>query len=284
LHVISSNIPIFPSPKAADKQPSLAPKDRNLGVQQFLVAQWRQLNIDLVFIHRPRQGQTPQDDLLLSIEGAFAEYERAVISDRMQRGRRHRLRQGQSAPHPAPYGYRYCHTAGQRGSYWEIDPAQALIVEQIFGWYTQDGLTAYAIAQRLNENHVLSPGEASWSRSTVSRLLAQSAYRGEAHYARTSRDNSGVGLPRKQGQGRLQYPRGQVRPAEEWITVAVPAIISSALWQQAQKKRLMNEQTAFRNSHRPYLLRGLLVCGVCGRTLQGRAQNECAYYRCPHGG
>jgi site-specific DNA recombinase len=257
---------------------------RNLGVQQFLLGQWRQLNLDLVFIHRPRQGQTPQDDLLLSIEGAFAEYERAVISDRMQRGRRHRLRQGQSAPYPAAYGYRYCQTSGQRGSYWEIDPMQALIVEQIFVWYSQTALTTYAIAQRLNDQHVLSPGGAAWSATAVNRVLCQSAYRGEAHYGRTSRDYSGVGLPRRQGQGRLQYPRGQVRPAEEWITRAVPAIISPTLWQQAQAKRLMNQQTASRNSQRAYLLRGLLVCGVCGRTLQGRAQNDHTYYRCPNGG
>lgn len=257
---------------------------RNLGIQQLLLAEWKHLNIDLVFIHRSPSGNTANDTLLLNIEGAFAEYERMVICDRMRRGRRYKLRQGQSAPWPAPYGYHYLPAAGQEGSHWEVDPTQASIVKQIFTWYTEECLVMNAVVTRLNEQHIPAPQGGMWRYTTISRILCQPAYKGTAYYGRTQQDFSGIGQPRKQGQGRLQYPRAQPRPAEEWIPVAVSPLVTEQLWQQAQEKRQMNGQTAKRNGRRPYLLRGLLLCGVCGSILQGRSQRERTYYRCPHGG
>ena len=46
----------------------------------------------------------------------------------------------------------------------------------------------------------------------------------------------------------------------------------------------MNQQFAPRNCRRSYLLRGLLVCSVCGYTLQGRTDRGIVYYSCTHGG
>lgn len=257
---------------------------RNLGVQQFLLSEWKRLNIELVFSHRPRSAQTAHDALLLNIEGAFAEYERTVISDRMRRGRRYKLRQGQSAPWPAPYGYHYLPATTYQGSRWQENPAQAIIVKQIFIWYVGENRTIGAIVRYLNEQRIAAPQGKGWTYSTVHRLLGQPAYKGTAYYGRTQQDFSGIGRPRKQGQGQLQYPRYQQRATEEWIAVTVPPLVEESLWQQAQEKRRMNSQTAARNSQRTYLLRGLLVCGVCQRTLQGRCQGGHRYYRCPHGG
>ena len=257
---------------------------RNLGVQQFLLSEWKRLNIDLVFSQRPRRVHTAQDALLLNIEGAFAEYERTVISDRMRRGRRHKLRQGASAPWPAPYGYHYLPATAYQGSRWQENPAQAIIVKQIFVWYIQENRTICTIVRCLNEQQIAAPQAERWTYSTVLRMLCQPAYKGTAYYGRTQQDFSGVGRPRKQGQGQLQYPRYKQRATEEWIAVTVPALVEESVWQQAQEKRRMNSQSATRNSQRTYLLRGLLVCGVCQRTLQGRCQAGHRYYRCPHGG
>ena len=35
-----------------------------------------------------------------------------------------------------------------------------------------------------------------------------------------------------------------------------------------------------RRTPRPYALRGLLFCGICGRRMQGSWNNDAAYYRC----
>lgn len=257
---------------------------RNLGVQQLLTAEWQQMNVTLIFTSQPASGNLARDQMMLNLQGVFAEYERTVISDRMQRGRRYKLRQGDSVPWPAPYGYEYVRANEQSGSRWVINPVQATIVKQIFAWYTQEGWTTYRIALHLNEQEIAGPEGGQWQAATISRVLCQSGYRGIAYYGRTQQDFSGIGQPRKQGNGRLERTRYQQRPRDEWIEIAVPPLVDEAVWQQAQETRRMNQQNAQRNSRRTYLLRGLLVCGCCGYILQGRAQAGQTYYRCSHGG
>lgn len=255
---------------------------RNLGVQQFLIQEWEGLGIGLVFIHRPLQGNSAQEMLLRNIEGSFAEYERAILCDRMQRGRRYRLQQEQSLPWPAPYGYLYQHSRRRQGSGWEVHPAQASLVQEIFLWYTEEPLGMGAIARRLNAQGVASPQGDCWYPATVGRILANPAYKGSAYWGRHRYESSSIGKPRRQGRGRLQCPRAQPRPLEEWIQVPVPAIIDPALWQAAQERRTMNVQCASRNSSHSYLLHGLLVCGICGHTLYGRKRGAYRYYYCPN--
>ncbi len=52
-------------------------------------------------------SQDPNDQLLLQIRGAVAEYERTLIAERMRRGRLAKLRTGQLLPWVrVPFGYR----------------------------------------------------------------------------------------------------------------------------------------------------------------------------------
>jgi site-specific DNA recombinase len=52
-------------------------------------------------------GQGPHDQLVLRIRGAVAEYERALISDRLRQGRQAKLRAGSLLPWTrVPFGYR----------------------------------------------------------------------------------------------------------------------------------------------------------------------------------
>lgn len=253
---------------------------RNLGIQQWLLAEWEQLGISVIFIHRPAQADGPTETLLRNLEGVFAEYERVLLSDRLQRGRRYRLQQGRSAPSPAPYGYIYQPAGGGQGSRWEIQSTQASLVQEIFLWYTQEALSISAIAKRLNEAHIAGPEGGLWGAATVSRLLANPAYQGKAYWARHRSDYRAVGQSRRQGRGRLERPRQVSLPMSQWIEVAVPAIIQSKVWQLAQARRIMNIKYAHRNSHYCYLLHGLLVCGVCGHTLYGRKRGAHRYYYC----
>lgn len=256
---------------------------RNMGIQQLLLAEWAHLQMEVIFSQRPRLAKTPQDELLLNIEGAFAEYERAVICDRMRRGRRHSLRQGRSAPYPAPYGYHFVPATAQQGSHWLENEAQAVVVGQIYGWYTEEQLKIGDIATRLNEQKTPGPSGKGWCYSTVRHILCQPAYTGTAYYGRCQRDYSRVGLPRRSGSGRLQYPRPKERPVEEWIPIIVPALLDETTWQQAQERRAMNAKMAARRSQRNYLLRSLLRCGICQHTLYGRAQSGRLFYYCPAG-
>lgn len=257
---------------------------RNLGAQQVVLDELRRAQVPVIFLDQPDLGDTPQAKLLLDIQGAFAEYERVLISDRMRRGRLYHLRQGQTVPYPAPYGYRYQPTHGGQAACWLPEAVEAEIVEQAFVWYTQDGLSLGALARRLNERHVVGPDGGVWYASTLGRLLRQPAYRGVAYYNRRQTDVHGLGERRRHGQGRLRFPRFTPRPASEWIACAVPALVSDELWQTAQERLAMQTRFAPRNSQRTYVLRGLLVCSACGHTLQGRTQRGVAFYTCVYGG
>jgi site-specific DNA recombinase len=71
-------------------------------------------------------------------------------------------------------------------------------------------------------------------------------------------------------------------PREEWIGVAVPAIIDMATWEKAQERRVRNKQEARRDRKYTYLLAGgRLRCGVCGYAMSpAMSQDRQARYRC----
>lgn len=257
---------------------------RQLGVQQVVLSELRQAGVEVIFLNQPNLADDPQGQLLLNIQGAFAEYERVVISDRMRRGRLYRLRQGQSVPHQAPYGYHFQSVTDEQPSRWVVVPAEVTIVKQMFEWYTQKQVSLEEIARRLNEQGTPSPQGKHWNGSTVRRILRHPAYKGTAFYNRHQTDYSGLGQPRRQGQGRLRFPRYNLRPVEDWIEIEVPTLVDEDTWQAAQERLEMNTRFAQRNSRRTYLLRGLLVCDICHYTLQGRTQNGTGYYYCTHGG
>jgi len=60
----------------------------------------------------------------------------------------------------------------------------------------------------------------------------------------------------------------------------VPPLVSEELWLKAQERLEMNRKFSARNATRFYLLRSLLVCDVCGRTLVGRSSGASIAYYC----
>ena len=257
---------------------------RKPGVQQVLLDEFRRARVQVIFVKQADLPDTPEQQLLLNMQVAFSEYERAILSERMRRGKRHRLSTGESLPSHAPYGYRYQPRTKTIAAAWVIEPAEAAIVQQVFAWYAEHEQTLGQIAERLSAQDTPSPGGCRWRSETVRRLLRHSAYRGVAYWQRYAYSDETVGQPRKHGRGHLQYPRPEARPATEWLTLTVPAIVTPDLWEQAQERLALNARDAVRNTQHPYLLRGLLVCGVCGRTLQGRTQGTTVTYHCTHGG
>src|SRR5262249_24973853 len=67
------------------------------------------------------------------------------------------------------------------------------------------------------------------------------------------------------------------------IVRAVPAIVTEEIWQAAQQVLQANRIMSKRNRKHPYLLRGLIKCGLCGLTFSGLRMPEPQrdhYYRC----
>jgi len=257
---------------------------RNLGAQQVVLNELERIGVKVVFVTQPDIGEGPQAQLLLNIQGSFAEYERLVISERMRRGRLYRLRQGTAVPYPAPYGYHYQAAKDGQPSQWLVASHEAEVVKQMFWWYTQTRLNHNQIARRLNEQMTPSPLGKRWTQPTVRRIICHPAYKGIAYYNRHRTDYGGVGRPRRQGRGILRFPRYIPRTADEWIETSVPEIVDESIWQAAQDQLAMNARFSSRNSCNRYLLRSLLVCDICGHTLQGSRSRNALYYRCVHGG
>jgi len=255
--------------------------------QYILVEELRRVGVSVVFVSQPVTADTPQAELLLRVQGVFAEYERAMITERLRRGKLYRMRHGHLVNPVAPYGYRYIPVSEPGGGRWVPHPVEAAVVESIFLWYTEGaGIPMHQIAQRLNDLGPQAPPRGQrWQFSTVQAILKQEDYTGHAHYNCTRSDQEAIGRPRKIGRGNKQQVAHVPRPPEEWIEISVPALISTALWQEAQEKMVMKQRFAQRNNQRHFfLLRGLLVCGVCGHTLIGRATEGRVTYSCGHGG
>ena len=66
---------------------------RRYAYQVLLVEEFRRAGTEIVFLNRPI-GVSPEDDLLLQLQGMIAEYERAKILERSRRGRRHAAQMG----------------------------------------------------------------------------------------------------------------------------------------------------------------------------------------------
>jgi predicted site-specific integrase-resolvase len=80
---------------------------RNYAYQVLLIDEWRRRGVELVFLNRAL-GESPEDDLLLQVQGIIAEYERAKIMERSRRGKKHAAQRGSvNVMSAAPFGYRY---------------------------------------------------------------------------------------------------------------------------------------------------------------------------------
>jgi site-specific DNA recombinase len=260
---------------------------RQYAHQWVLLDELQRVGVEVIFINQPSAKDDPQGQLFLGIQGLFSEYERAMITERLRRGKLYRIRQGQLLHPNPPYGYRYIPISEANGGQWAINTVEAGVVSQIFGWYTgSEALTISQIVDKLRELGLAAPPRGKrWAYSTVQAILKQVAYTGQTHYNRTVTRHEVVGQAREWGRGYRQTPIHAPRPPEEWIPVQVPILLTQTIWEQAQERLTMNHKFSSRNNKRHfYLLRGLLVCHFCGRTLTGRTSNGRVTYYCTNRG
>ena len=67
---------------------------RNHAHQLILIDEFQRLGVEIIFINRPI-AQSPEDHLLLQMQGVMAEFEREQILERSRRGKLHKAKQGQ---------------------------------------------------------------------------------------------------------------------------------------------------------------------------------------------
>jgi site-specific DNA recombinase len=223
---------------------------------------------ELDFVNRAI-AQTPEDQMLLAMQGVIAEYERAKIMERTRRGRLYKLRAGVLVISQAPIGYRWIPRQGADRGRLEIVAEQADLVRQIFRWVADEGLTVLGVSRRLMERGVPAPkGGVRWGASTIQNLLKNRAYVGEFCLNRIMAVEPT--RPPQPGVYRRKRKCAQrTRPSAEWIVVPGPSLISRELYEAAQSRLAANKRFALRRAQpgNRTLLRCLLRCGVCGYSI-----------------
>jgi site-specific DNA recombinase len=260
---------------------------RKYAYQVLLLEEFCRHGVQTVFL-KSVSAQTPEEQLLVQFQGMIAEYERAQIAERSRRGKRHRAKTGcVNVLSGAPYGYRYVKKNETTDACYLVDEAQGAVVRDVFAWYTEEGLSIGAIARRLNERGVPTRfGKSLWERSKVWAMLRNPAYAGQAAFGKTERaERKRVTRPlRQKGGYSARNSANRERPKDQWIGVAVPALVSEETFARVAEKLAENRRFSSRNTKEPTLLQGLLVCGQCGyslyRTSTRTTKRQAKYYRC----
>jgi len=261
---------------------------RRYAYQVLLIEEFRRAGCQLIFVQRPIT-EDPNDQLLLQIQGAVAEYERALLSERFRRGKLQKARAGQYLAGRAPYGYRYVPRQDSVAGHLVIDDSEAELVRTLYQWLIDEPMTIRQILKRLNFGPWFPrSGRRPWSPSTVHHILSDPVYTGTAYVNRYD-----LVLPKKPRAQRkpssAERSCRRLKPQEQWIPIPVPALVEQSTWDRAQEQLARNATLSFRhNSKYHYLLRCLLTCQFCGLAMFGRTSRassthrERRYYLC-HG-
>jgi site-specific DNA recombinase len=266
---------------------------RKYAYQVLLLEEFRRGGVEVVFLQQAL-GTSPEQDLLVQVQGMIAEYERAKILERSRRGKLQAARRGSvNVLHSAPYGYRYLDRHhGQGAAALVIHESEAQVVRELFRWVAEEQCTLGQICVRLQQAGVPSPrGKTTWSRSTVAGLLRNSTYQGLAMYGKTRVCERPPRVrPRK---GQPEQPRratvSRPTPPAEQIAIATPALVSAEVFARVAEQ-LRENQRRQRLGRRgaTYLLQGLVVCASCGHAFYGKPvtsvykgrHHRYTYYRC----
>ena len=267
---------------------------RKYAYQVVLLDELQRASVEVVFLNR-ELGRTPEDDLLLQVQGMMAEYERAKIIERHRRGKLHRARAGSvNVLGGAPYGYRYItKVMGGGQARYEIVADEAHVVRQVFEWIGVHRLSIGEVCRRLNHaGERTCTGKTTWDRTVVWAILKNPAYMGQAAFGKTH------AVPRhpplRPQRGRSPVPRDATvpvaAPLEKWISIPVPAIVDADVFAAVQDQLRENREHARQRLRGvKYLLQGLICCKRCGYAYYGKAisfkaakghTRDYAYYRC----
>ena len=195
-------------------------------------------------------------------------------------------RNGECTASFAAYGYK---KSAENRNRLEPDEYAAGIVRKIYKWKIE-GMTAAAIAEKLNELGILSPreyklslgmhyyggfsgvGSSGWSSAAVKRILTNEVYLGHLLQGKTERVN-------------YKVKKMQEKPKEEWVRVenTHEPLISEDDFEIVQQL-LKTDGRRSPKTGKTSAFAGLLFCGDCGEQMVRRVnrykEKEKVYYIC----
>jgi site-specific DNA recombinase len=220
--------------------------------------------------------------LMLSLLASFASHERELIRERSVAGTNRLAEAGAWLGGVVPYGYRKEGDRGQGRIVIIEEPipgfemGEAEVVRTIYRMCAAERKSCQKIADHLNRTGIPcgSAGNTQgsqggkrnrrtapiWRPSHIRNMLVSRTYMGQHLFGKRSKNRN-----------------------RKVIVREAPAIVSEQVWQVAQQVLRSNRIMCNRNTREPYLLRGLIKCGVCGLSFSGlrmKLPQRDHYYRC----
>jgi site-specific DNA recombinase len=194
---------------------------------------------------------SPMGKMILSMLGMFAEFERAMIIDRIIRGNAAKISKGIPLSGRVGFGLRVT----DKGRV-ELDPATPGTVKRIFTEYVNEQKGTKAVGRGLNESGLPGPGGRRWSADSVSRVLRNRSFVGEIWHR------------------------------ERWHAGAHDALVDETLFAEAQTiLDARAEPSVAARSRGDFVLSGRITCARCRGAYVGTSGTSAngsvlRYYSC----
>lgn len=219
--------------------------ERNSVTFHLFSALAKKMEIEVFFGDNKADLNDPTQFLQASIMTAINAYQIEMQTAQIRRTLLDNAKEGKATGgNHIPYGYRT-----DDNKYLVIDEETSKIVELIFKRCIE-GVGGGRIAKELNEMGVPTKnGALVWKQPTIHSILKNPAYMGQKRF------------------GDKHYP--------------IPAILDQELWRKAQKQLKHNVTYKGKRVEHKYLLKHLVKCGRCGKTVHIlNYDKNIRYYRC----
>lgn len=241
---------------------------RNLTNQLVIADDIEKAGANLIFLTHDYDA-SPEGKMFFSIRGAISAFEKAKIRERTMRGKRSKALSGKLVFNDGLYGYDY----DKDKSMYTINDQEAKNVRIIFDLYTTKGYGTPSLWAELKAMDLVSRNGQPFVLSTLNTMLRNETYSGTKISFRVH--DKAIGQKKRQKT---------TREESEWISIAVPAIITQETWEKAVECRRINKVTAKRNRKYDYLFSNIIRCMGCGYALHGatyhRGDKDYHYYVC----
>jgi DNA invertase Pin-like site-specific DNA recombinase len=253
----------------------------------------------------PIDGANEAHDMIMGVFGGLSKGERNRIKIRVKAAMTAiTATEGRYLGGRPPYGYELEDIGphpnpakaadGKRLKRLVAHPITSLVVKWIFAQYLK-GRGTMDIAEDLTRQGVPSPSasdpernrhryQIAWSKSAVRVILTNPRYTGRQVWNKQRKDEVLLDVD-DVALGYTTKLRWNDRDDWIWSEHEVhDALVSLPEFQRAQELRASRARGRYTKkgnpTRRPYIFRGCIHCGCCGRKMQGNWNNQQAYYRC----
>ncbi|MGI4789617.1 MAG: recombinase family protein [Janthinobacterium lividum] len=272
--------------------PNISRYSRDVEHQQAIKKAVRAVGGRLVFCDADFED-TPAGDLNFTIQGSFAEYEKAMIRERLMGGKRKKAQQGfQANRGNPPFGYhvptkddvmRSDYPLEQLGKYVLI-PEQAEVVRWMFEEYATGRQTLPEIAREMNKRGIPTKrGGLHWRAVNFAYIFANPVYKGQPVAGRWQSRKDEARLSetnRLTGEPIVSSHSYWLAEPENWIPLDAPAIVSEETWERVQVRLKVNKSKRSGNPLTLKMLSGYIFCPECNAPMVTTYGPGCQRYIC----